>query len=106
MIQVKLMQEKAINKETFVADKAIEYNKKMNEIQSKYSNIQKYLEKKLDKSNYSFINKPAFKGGYEAVYQRLIQGKSTAEDYAAIQAKIASELSQKAKLQITKGIKQ
>lgn len=104
IIQVKLMQEKVISKDNSLVEKSNEYSKKMAAMQGKYPNIEKVLDKKFEQGKYNFLNKASHKGGYEAVYQRLIQGKSTSEDYAAFHNKLAQELLKKQSLDLSNGI--
>jgi hypothetical protein len=72
----------------------------MDKVNLKYaqnSEIVTALTKKFDQKEFNFRNTPDLNSNYHAVYQRMLQGKATARDYASLHQQISYDTSQSQK---------
>ena len=96
-VQAKLFTEVVHNQQNHFKESLREINLKVQQIKENFVNnddVKKTLATKYDQSQYTLTNQPSFKGGNTIAYQRALNNKSTAEDYAALRSQLNQKVAQ------------
>ena len=96
-VQAKLFTEVVHNQQNHFKESLREINLKVQQIKENFvsnDDVKKTLATKYDQSQYTLTNQPSFKGGNTIAYQRALNNKSTAEDYAALRSQLSQKVAQ------------